>query len=286
MKKAFLLVVLVVFSAVCLLSLVSCGEKTVYGEVEYQSRVIFLLDEDERNQFNEEETTRASMSMLSLLFTAIRGSTKVTISDIKDVREKVVYTVDDKDVENAVVVGKWEYLFSTMNADSNSNEIDYVVPGMRELWEKAKKEQDSLQKYIADIGAYTIKKESNEYYGKTVLEVMTKEHVSDFEPSRPLVQSVLEENPILQYGDGSLMMATLCHYGVLDFEKEAKGSGKLVVRNGKEDITLNVVGYYETEADKMLEKAVSMDKNSKEYKTVLEQLQNPTFYSVCGNFLE
>ena len=40
------------------------------------------------------------------------------------------------------------------------------------------------------------------------------------------------------------------------------------------------------EADKLLSTGVSMDKNSDEYKIVMEQLKNPVFYSVCGNFLD
>ena len=287
MKKAFLLVVLVAFSAVCLLSLVSCGEKTVYGETEYKSRVTITASENEFNtQLSEEEKTKVGLGKwLSLYFDMVKESAKTVISDVKDCKGEVVYTVDEKDVEKGVVVSKWLYLFSVKKTSENSNGMDYAVSGIKELWGKAEKENNCLQKYLADIGAYAIKNEKSEFFGKKISEIDEKV-INDLGKVPQIVKDILESDPILQYGDGSLMMATLCYYGVLDFEKEAKGSGKLVVRNGKEDITLNVVGYYESEADKMLEKAVSMDKESKEYKTVLEQLQNPVFYSVCGNFLE
>ena len=99
----------------------------------------------------------------------------------------------------------------------------------------------------------------------------------------------------------TLGMAAFARYGAIK-TSALTGDGRLSVYLGKDvtdetgkkigtkygvnPIKLNVVGYIETEADKLLSTGVSMDKNSEEYKIVMQQLQNPVFYSVCGNFLE
>ena len=43
---------------------------------------------------------------------------------------------------------------------------------------------------------------------------------------------------------------------------------------------VTIVGYVETEADKIMENGIPMDKVSKEYQTVIKQLAHPVFYVV------
>ena len=269
MKKAFLLVILVAFSAVCLLSLVSCGKAEEYGEVGFYSWAN-----------NTMADYGGGDSELSVIFTAgfrmarqqEYGTVKAKVANGEKMKEKAAFLSEGyEEAENAVIVSKWLYYISLPLQEAKANgQI---------------KDEDCLQRYLIDIGEYTIKNEESQYFGKKIkeIEIEGKNAVTQI---AQIALDIMAEDPIFQYGEASLVMATLAYYGFIDISKIEKGVGKLMINYNPKNITLNVVGYYESEADKLLEKAVSMDKESKEYKTVLEQLQNPTFYSVCGNFLE
>ena len=106
---------------------------------------------------------------------------------------------------------------------------------------------------------------------------------------------------ILGPNANGIRLAALQRYGAIQVDEINKGMGVIVdalkitlSEDGETEIareslnpsSINVVGYIETEADRLLSTGVSMDKNSDEYKIVMQQLQNPVFYSVCGNFLD
>jgi hypothetical protein len=84
-----------------------------------------------------------------------------------------------------------------------------------------------------------------------------------------------------------VVAAALYRYGELDlngFENKI-GLLKFNETGNCKVSSLNVVGYYETDADKILSTGVSLDTESDEYKTVMAQLNNPVIYSLCGNFV-
>lgn len=74
-----------------------------------------------------------------------------------------------------------------------------------------------------------------------------------------------------------------CVYGMIDLGALEKKPVE-VSTYGDDPKTITLVGYIETEADRLLSTGVSMDENSDDYKTVIAQLANPVFYSVNDKF--
>ena len=94
---------------------------------------------------------------------------------------------------------------------------------------------------------------------------------------------------------GQLKVAAMQRYGLIDVNEMEKGVGKLKVWYDTDEPKyekvnerysvpvldeVSVVGYYETEADKLMSTGVKRDVKSEEYKLVFEQLWNPTIYIV------
>ena len=92
-----------------------------------------------------------------------------------------------------------------------------------------------------------------------------------------------------------LKVAAMQRYGLIDVNEMEKGVGKLKVWYDTDEPKfekvnerysvpvldeVSVVGYYETEADKLMSTGVKRDVKSEEYKLVFEQLWNPTIYIV------
>ena len=86
-----------------------------------------------------------------------------------------------------------------------------------------------------------------------------------------------------------LKVAAMQRYGYIDINQMERGIGKLKVwydtdapQIGEKDMPIleeiPVIGYYESEADKLMSTGVPRDVQSEAYKLVFEQLYNPTFY--------
>ena len=301
MKKVLSIVFGCVLVAACVLGMSACGKAKEYGEVKYRGEMKVSSSEgwEDGNEWGAEEflwEAQAIMNTVAQTEKDLVGK----IVDGKSIMKKATLADGYEEEKNAVVVSKWLYYYSLLKEQTISR---------KDVITKTKAGADCLQKYYLNTPSYKIENEESEYNGKRIYEALAssyedvKARINAAEnPSEEVAKALTESNFTALYTElkeeakkdeflayipeGSVMTASLAYYGFIDISKVEKGVGKLSVNYKNKDITLNVVGYYETEADKMLEKAVSMDKESKEYKTVLEQLQNPTFYSVCGNFLE
>ena len=213
----------------------------------------------------------------------------------------IVYATDDIDVKNAVVTDKWTYFFSVLCANHQNDGYFSATP---EFAERLKTDEYCMEKVSFDWLSYVIEIEESPYYGMTWREAMEKDgtdivlsdepYYVSFGPKDTCFDPIYTDEgawTICMNNRVPLRVALLCKYGLLS-SSDFSGMGKIPVTYTEEDtqkqrtVELNVVGYVETEADKLLSTGVSMDKNSDEYNIVMEQLKKPTFYSLCGNFLE
>ena len=86
------------------------------------------------------------------------------------------------------------------------------------------------------------------------------------------------------YYQYEMLPVVLTKYNLWDASKEVGKVGSVLIKDGLDTdenggwSEYKVVGYYETEADKLLSTGVAME--GEEYELVMEQLNNPTYYAM------
>ena len=307
MKRKKYSIFISLFLIILPITLFACNTKennsnvaVIYGEVNFYPPTHIVLGKDIRSMYEENE-----LFLLTIPFSA---GEYAELRDVSEVSGKVHFVVGDySEVEKAVVTTKWLYYSSLLFADEinqpYSIEINDPAYPARVLEDKY-----CMEKLHMDIYSYIFDEPSSPYYGKSYREVY-QENGNKHLPSEhngglyPLPREYMgEENFNICFSCAAgLRLAALQRYGIVDITNIQQGIGIMPVegykvfteteegiqiQNSRKKLTVNVVGYIETEADKLLSTGVSMDKNSEEYKIVMQQLQNPLIYSVCGNFLE
>ena len=285
---------------------------TEYGKVKILGGIELKYDAAGQNALYEryrkgrEDEAAVMLSSFDLQFF---GTKEGTIADVRCVKDadSIVYVTENHDLENAVVTDKWTYFFSVLRAKGGRDENAAHVNVSSDFIETLYADEYCMEKMCFDWLSHRIDVERSPYYGKTWREAEAEYGKTVMDLAFSYFVQGAGEDPVFddmrarEIGAEykmALRTAALYRYGILRDEMFT-GVGTLSVTfvanewddNGvyRSDATrfdLNVVGYVETEADKLLSTGVSMDKNSDEYKIVMEQLKNPVFYSVCGNFLD
>ena len=257
---------------------------------------------------NDEDKTYAdtvfqeinSMSYLGLSPSFTITDFSVTILDQKEMPDIIPGSEDAQEVLYPVVTTKWMYYYSLLWQEG-------AIPIEKALIDAILADEYCMEKVCLDWYSYLIDVENSPYYGMPWREALLKaggtiplSKTPFYALGTDLTAIHLDAGTwtICMLSRASLLPAALQRYGAIDVNL-LSGKGKIIVKipcerilstgeriSDYKKITLDVVGYIETEADKLLSTGVSMDKNSEEYKIVMQQLQNPVFYSVCGNFLE
>ena len=309
-KKVLTVLFLITTWITC--SLIGCTvpggkETTVYGYIRGRVSVVAEFSKDIEEAFDSlygTQTNPAHMSSVMWLYYKVSAQ----VRDVDDIQGNVTFVVDNyEEIENAVVTTKWLYyatLFNNARQDWNDtvinvNNISYV--------EALSKDEYCMEKVCLDWTSSLIEDESNAYYGLSIREASNRNGGAQFysiadDRLLPYANIIgADAYSILGSKANGIRIAALQRYGGIQIETVEKRIGVITEAmritlsdDGQEELSrvslrsgkINVVGYIETEADKLLSTGVSMDKNSEEYKIVMQQLQNPVFYSVCGNFLE
>ena len=289
--------------ALSFVSLFSCKEETndTFGTVESAMELQFYWKSDEDKEYAD--TVFYNINSLSY-FGALSGSSiadfPVTILDQKEMPEVIPCSEDTQEVVYPVVTTKWMYYYSLLWQKG-------VLPIEKTIVDALVADEYCMEKVCLDWYSYLIDVERSPYYGipwrDALLETggtipLSKTPFYAFGTDLTAIHINPETWTICMSSLASLCPAALHRYGVIDVNTLC-GKGKITVKIPRQrtlstgetisdykKIALDVVGYIETEADKLLSTGVSMDKNSEEYKIVMQQLQNPLIYSVCGNFLE
>jgi hypothetical protein len=211
--------------------------------------------------------------MMGALISSITSyKVPISIKNVESCNKPIIYADGyDENTENAVITSKWLYYASLMLA--NYERKDLYSFGIK-----------YTPQFHAAIGAdpeYCLEKLSLScYYSKNFKESLNMDasEISKFCNLFPEQAEYYNQ----------VVAAALYRYGELDLNGFENKIGLLKfnrhIGNSK-DFSLNVVGYYETDADKILSTGVSLDTESDEYKTVMAQLNNPVIYSLCGNFV-
>ena len=206
------------------------------------------------------------------------AKTAVEIYNRYALPDNAVYSVKDyENVQNAVVTSKWMYLYSLYeNRDVVGVYVTDFNVANSIISDEYCMERVNLNP-ISLINKASYAKGDASDYDKPLYSLTDK---------KGLAESVIMSEPLCYKYCGELTAAALYRYGAIGFDSSRMG--KLNLYSGQDDaepyLTLNVVGYVETEADRLLSTGVSMDENSSEYKTVIAQLSNPVFYSVNDKF--
>ena len=271
---------------------VACGEKepTVYGTASYEGFAAIRMTEAGKNELSEEERERERFNEAFSQTFSSRPMTDVTIADGSRLKN-VVFVGEKPEGGRAVVVSKWLYYYSLMERDGQSMFLN--CPDAFSIDETFinEVEQDKLcmEKQVADIATYTLSGNAPEGYAGQNVYAFTKEFSTEKERVMRFWEIAIDDmktNDPLLYSyarEGSLVMATLARYGVFKESEANKTVGALRIKIGDEIITLSVVGYYESEADKILSTGIDPNPQSEAYQKVYEQIQHPVFYSVSGD---
>ena len=306
MKRKILvrcMIVLVVISiTVCFFGCTEKKQDVSYGTVYLTIQPVVLPKNDTPDGYVDPLIITSSHIMT-------QNKEIIEIRDYSEIKNETIYTSNEPiEVYQGVITTKWFYYYSVLSTETGWGVADET------FYQRIREDSYCMEKLNMDWFSYVVE-EDTPFYGMEWREVCkTCRSISEItdEPDfwgtdvdgNDVVWdlSLQKKNPdvwnICNDYYGSLNMAALQRYGIFSFDGY-RGMGKLEVTipyqkemqddrtiTDEKKIILDVVGYIETEADKLLSTGVSMDKNSEEYKIVMQQLQNPVIYSVCGNFLE
>ena len=171
-----------------------------------------------------------------------------------------------------------------------------------ELWNIVDKDGDEVffdkDAFLANLPPYP--QAFREEIGKVMNEMISRNDMEILSMAqKEIIPATLGVSSALFYeyavDRSQLKVAAMQRYGLIDVNEMEKGVGKLKVWYDTDEPKLekanvyysvpvldevSVVGYYETEADKLMSTGVKRDVKSEEYKLVFEQLWNPTIYIV------
>lgn len=303
MKKAVKIIFCAMLSACFLLSVVACqnNEPVIYGK----KRIIFnaeYLTVDEypykysglskiEKFYEDRDELSYDMGNVTLMYNFV----DMTIRDVKEIRKKEIYYVVDEveETENPVITTKWVYYTLSMLKEWCGMRNVYTIRGFDDfdVFLDFYNDDYCMEKVAFDTFEYVCADKESKYYGLTVKQAFKK---ANEENSGKAVMSIvnwlIKDDPVFGWTGIEkkpflleLFTSAMHRYGLINVDKMSDKAVPVRCSDGK---TVTIVGYYESEADKLLSCGVNMDRESEEYKIVLEQLKNPTFYSVCGNFLE
>ena len=230
------------------------------------------------------------------------------VRDVKELHGDITYVVDNyEEVENCVVTTKWLYYATFFNNSRLDRDDTTIMINDVAYVKELSTDKYCMERICLDWVSSIIEDESSEYCGLSLREAYSRNggaipHQDDGSQLF-LYKNMIGQDAysILGPNANEIRLAAMQRYGAIQVDEINKGMGVIVdalkitlsedgetemARESLNPSSINVVGYIETEADKLLSTGVSMDKNSDEYKIVMQQLQNPVFYSVCGNFLE
>ena len=275
-------VLLIVLIGTCFL--VACGENapTVYGTAQYRAEM--------RRQINKEREypeIEVWSTMGEMCLSREDRREEASILDIKGCKGPLQYVVEHEKEENGIVVSKWLYYYCILGIDSarkdGYNDKLLMLDSNRFL-EQAIEDADCIEKVCVALGLYAFKQGA--YQGRRVYELTNTEQDTDI--LAEIVKEWKDENPLLyEYEtDGSLYVASLVRYGAISLESIEMTVGTLDVKINGQVKTLPVVGYYETDADKIMSTGIDPNPQSEAYQKVYAQLQRPVFYSVTGDIFK
>lgn len=288
-KTKFYLIttILCLFALLSLPLLSSCAPKSEkYGETYIDQKMLFEFSDEilEKVHYANGLGYYNAFGINVTYAYSYSAKTSVEIYDGKALPDNVVYVSPYEDIPNAVIVSKWMYLYSLYENASfpgvyitDFNVANFILND-NYCMEKVNMDPISLkndEKYgKGDASDYGIPL----YLLRQRCLLVGKDDISP---------EIILSEPLCYKYCGELTCAALARYGVIDFDLRKGAVGRLNIYASSDGYntaqTLNVVGYYETEADKLLGSGVSMDENSDEYKTVIAQLEKPIFYALNGN---
>ena len=322
MKRKILVRCMIVWVAICITvcffgcTKASESDFVVYGSIKFTARrkqltvTHYQYDEKTVSEIEEYRKENGIPYEMASFYYMSNDRILATIRDVSECKGENITYVNKEDISsfpNAVVSTKWVYFYSllvkeivpelseeqqkiflTTPRTDISNELGVPLFDDWQRFNTLINDKYCMEKVCLEPSEYVCTKESSPCFGKTLKEIFSQGLEKQLPTHQAILFAVALENgdKFFSNSDGAwtdpLMVAVMARYGLIDVNAMEKKVGKIYLPNGKE---LNVVGYVETEADKMMSSGVSMDPESAGYKNVTEQLKNTVFYSVCGDFL-
>ena len=280
-----LAIVLIVMIGTCFF--VACGEKepTVYGTVKTNACLFrYVKTETEENEKIE------NLHRMEMLRTAIEEG-EANVQPIRDCKASVQYVKGHKKDKGGLVVSKWLYYYTILGNSLYSKDglKEYYFYEEKEIelendaiLGKAAEDVDCIEKFCTSFGLYEMK--TGECRGKRLYEIADEEW-QYVNYDLYYGEGNLKDDPILfaYLLDGGLVVASLARYGEISIEAIEMTVGTLYVGINEQIEPYPVVGYYESEADKIMSTGIDPNPQSEAYQKVYAQLQRPVFYSVSGD---
>lgn len=177
--------------------------------------------------------------------------------------------------EKTLITTKWLYYTSIVIKDPQMRTVD-DYPYARARYYTY---YDIFEEVAADDEYCLEKVALTPYYHERLEEFMEKNKTEFI----VVPKYIHEYFPELFYAY-ELFPAVVQRYNLWDISQEVGKVGSVLIKDGLDTdenggwSEYKVVGYYETEADKLLSTGVAME--GEEYELVMEQLNNPTYYAM------
>lgn len=278
--------------------------RSQYGEIDLRAENVFYsigVDERDQTDFPIYFEDIASMILPSILRNEYPNDSYSEFKTIvvKDIEQadgmEVRYVTDDK--TDGIVTTKWMFWYFYRYAvfsGYGDHGAEATADEGRRMREECWNDDYCMEKVNVDVLSLV-----RQDAGKSVRDFTEEERAaldemmgSNYSDESAAFPAPYLRDPITS-NRTEVAMAAWARYGA--FDPEAILSDELAVRGlyvtvhdetGETyAVTLRVVGFVETEADKLLSTGVSMDEESEAYQTVVEQLRHPVFYSVDGNVM-
>ena len=266
---------------------VGCSQKNAepYGEFRLSLSLDYRLSDELTDKVDGTTQFLASRSI------SLPDKPVCKLYDAKSVdRDGIVYVTDDtQTAENAVIATKWLY-YGALIADIIQEPVDSSdVSAGSSVPVLEVNDLFALYRMICDdyciekINMMPLLLRSDPKYDLEEDVVPYGVSIGFHLPSS--FAEIIKKEPACNSNYyGAVTAAAFVRYGMIDLAALEKKPVEISTY-GVEPKTVTLVGYIETQADRLLSTGVSMDENSDEYKTVIAQLGNPVFYSLDGNFL-
>ena len=273
MKKAGMLVCLIAISACVLVGCtVTDADRRYYGTCFIRSQVDFG-EADEQVQAYFAERGEEMPASVTGFIKSVPGECYEADLLAATALDRVHYlTREPSRVENAVIVTKWMYYSALIRATDVKLRADKVI----EAYESAY----CMEKLVLFTSCYVC---SDPNHPESDWKTTDRGMIA----AEEFCDAALNE-PVLRY-PREIQAAAAAYYGLIDGLQEGPVDLEFAVRvpyNGLEEEpmqTYRIVGYVETEADRLLSTGVSMDKTSPEYQTVVRQITHPVIYVIKAN---
>ena len=302
MKKLINILVLILIICTLLLSVVACEKEeetpaveqpetptTVKYDMEYMYACPMLkeVEQTDENKMRRVFTFMISYKIMNVVGPATnyyRKEAELNSFSILDNDVTVTYVNgydQNSREEKALITSKWLYYASLLVSSDVMQQGSFSTkPYIRARYETTV--QELVNVINVNKGYETLEEVAlmAYYHPKFDEYIEIYEDPTGSESNFAVLHSYFKE----MYYQYEMLPVVLTKYNLWDASKEVGKVGSVLIKDGLDTdenggwSEYKVVGYYETEADKLLSTGVAME--GEEYELVMEQLNNPTYYAM------